>query len=100
MHGNFNHVNKIEARDKVLDLIVNFIEVHFYAYVRHSWIASILFAYVNFTHVHMYKLRNSGNPPSGRTILLITYFIQHGLFVYTMVHSSEFTSTSSLLWFL
>ena len=36
----------------------------------------------------------------GRTILPITYFFKHGIFVYTMVHSSDFTSTSSLLWFL
>lgn len=40
----------------MLSLIVKLVEVHFCAYVRYSWIASILFTDVNFTHVQHVKI--------------------------------------------
>ena len=51
-HVNFNHVNKIEARYKVLRLNVKLSEVATFKLTCDlSYIAPILFANVNFTHV-------------------------------------------------
>ena len=53
---NFNHVNKIEVRYKVLRLNVKlskFLTLHLHNCTCDlSYIASILFASANFTHVH------------------------------------------------
>ena len=63
-HVNFNHVNQIEVRHKVLRLNVKLSE--FLLLRLHnctcglSYIASILFANANFTHVRTKKLRDSG----------------------------------------
>ena len=59
MRVNFNHVNKIKVkykreveRDSTFTLTCDL-----------PYIASILFANANFTHVGMEKLRDSGNQP-------------------------------------
>ena len=60
---NFNHVNKIEARYKLLRLNVKLSDILLLRTCDLSDIASILFANVNFTHVGTEKLRDSGNQP-------------------------------------
>ena len=61
---NFNHVNKIKARYKLLRLNVKSErDSTFTLTCDLSDIASIIFANVNFTHVGMKKLRDSGNQP-------------------------------------
>ena len=59
-HVNFNLVNKIEARYKLLSFFFFKVErgSNFTFTYDLSNIASILFAYVNFTHI-----RDNGNPP-------------------------------------
>jgi len=60
---NFNHVNKIEARYKLLRLNVKLSDILLLRTCDLSYIASVLFAKVNFTHVRMEKLHDSGNQP-------------------------------------
>ena len=60
---NFNHVNKIEARYKLLRLNEKLSDILLLRTCDLSYIASVLFAKVNFTHVRMEKLRDSGNQP-------------------------------------
>ena len=62
---NFNHINKIETRYKVLRSNMKLDEVLLLrlCVTFPSYIASILFANVNFTHILTEKLHNSGNQP-------------------------------------
>ena len=57
---NFNHAIKIEARYKLLRLNVKLSEILLLR-LRATFLVSILFANIDFTHVGMEKLRNSGN---------------------------------------
>ena len=61
----FNHVNKIEARFKVLRLNMRLGEVLLLPLraTFHTQFACILLVNINFMHVLTEKLRNSGNQP-------------------------------------
>ena len=64
-HVNFNHVNKVEARYKVLRLNAKLSEVLLLRLRATFHTLPLFFTNVNCRHVRTQRLRGTGNQPSG-----------------------------------